>query len=90
MDASFTPALRAADSHRPSREEAEAAVRLLLRWLGRLDPTGAAHLVVHKNLGSDSLARWMTEQGWAVVRRSSHDGYRLLDVTHPNGSRGVS
>src|SRR6476469_7355652 len=34
MDASFTPALRAADSHRPSREEADAAVRLLLRWVG--------------------------------------------------------
>ena len=34
MDASFTPALRAADSHRPSREAAEAAVRLLLRWVG--------------------------------------------------------
>ena len=48
-------------------------------WAGWTRPA-QRHLVVHKNLGSDSLARWMTEQGWAVVRRSSHDGYRLLDV----------
>ena len=30
---------------------------------------------------SDSLARWLVEQGWTTVRRASHDGYRLLDVT---------
>ena len=46
-------------------------------------PDGAAHLVVHKHLGSDSLARWLTEQGFAVVRRTSHQGYRLLDVRPP-------
>jgi 16S rRNA (guanine1207-N2)-methyltransferase len=54
---------------------------LLVRWLGRLEPGRKAHLVVHKHLGSDSLARWLGEQGWAVVRRASHDGYRLLDIT---------
>ena len=56
---------------------------LLLRWLARLSPGAFAHLVVHKHLGSDSLARWLTEQGWDVRRRASHDGYRLLDVTRP-------
>jgi 16S rRNA (guanine1207-N2)-methyltransferase len=54
---------------------------LLLRWLGRLDAGAAGHLVVHKHLGSDSLARWLGEQGWTATRRASHDGYRLLDVT---------
>ena len=54
---------------------------LLERWLSRLTPGATAHLVVHRHLGSDSLARWMGDQGWAVVRRASHDGYRLLDVT---------
>ena len=54
---------------------------LLLRWLGRLDAGAAGHLVVHKHLGSDSLARWLVEQGWTTARRASHDGYRLLDVT---------
>ena len=54
---------------------------LLLHWLGRLEVGAVAHLVVHKHLGSDSLARWLGEQGWTVVRRASHDGYRLLDVT---------
>ena len=54
---------------------------LLERWLGRLAPGATAHLVVHRHLGSDSLARWMADQGWTVVRRASHDGDRLLDVT---------
>jgi 16S rRNA (guanine1207-N2)-methyltransferase len=74
-------------SNPPIRIGKVALHDLLLRWLGRLDPIGGAHLVVHKNLGSDSLARWMTEQGWAVVRRSSHDGYRLLDVTRAASTR---
>ncbi len=75
-------------SNPPIRIGKVALHDLLLRWLGRLDATGAAHLVVHKNLGSDSLARWMNEQGWATVRRSSHDGYRLLDVTRSPTSDG--
>jgi 16S rRNA (guanine1207-N2)-methyltransferase len=75
-------------SNPPIRIGKVALHDLLLSWLGRLDATGAAHLVVHKNLGSDSLARWMNEQGWATVRRSSHDGYRLLDVTRSPTSDG--
>lgn len=57
---------------------------LLSGWLGRLAPNGTAHLVVARNLGADSLHRWMEEQGNAVVRRSSRRGYRLLDVA-PGG-----
>jgi 16S rRNA G1207 methylase RsmC len=53
---------------------------LLLRWLPRLEPSGAAYLVVQRNLGSDSLARWLAEQGFAVTRLKSKKGYRLLEV----------
>ncbi|NLV55044.1 MAG: MFS transporter, partial [Acidimicrobiales bacterium] len=44
----------------------------------------SAHLVVARNLGADSLARWLGERGWTVDRRASKRGYRLLDVT-PTG-----
>lgn len=54
---------------------------LLATWLGRLAPGGEAALVVHKHLGSDSLARWLGEQGWTAERRASRAGYRILAVT---------
>jgi 16S rRNA (guanine1207-N2)-methyltransferase len=72
-------------SNPPIRIGKAALHDLLLRWLARLTPEGAAHLVVHKHLGSDSLARWLGEQGFGVVRRASHQGYRLLDVRPPAG-----
>ena len=53
---------------------------LLLRWFGRLADGGVAYLVVQKHLGSDSLARWLSEQGFAVRRLGSRMGYRLLEV----------
>ena len=44
--------------------------------------TGAsAHLVVQKHLGADSLAAWLTDNGFDVQRRRSRQSYRLLDVT---------
>ncbi len=60
---------------------------LLLRWLGRLAPDGAAHLVVQKHLGSDSLQRWLVEQGFPTTRVLSHRGYRVLSVSPPGGPR---
>jgi 16S rRNA (guanine1207-N2)-methyltransferase len=58
---------------------------LLLRWLGRLadGPGAAAYLVVQKHLGSDSLARWLGGEGYAVTRLGSRAGYRLLRVARP-------
>jgi 16S rRNA (guanine1207-N2)-methyltransferase len=53
---------------------------LLTGWLDRLLPGAAAHLVVHRHLGSDSLARWLAGEGYAVERVASHDGYRILRV----------
>ncbi len=54
---------------------------LLEKWLTRLTPQGSALLVVHKNLGSDSLATWCRTQGWDTRRLVSRQGYRLLRVT---------
>jgi len=53
---------------------------LLTRWLERLTPQGVAVLVVNKNLGSDSLAKWLGDLGWNVKRISSRQGYRVLLV----------
>ncbi len=53
---------------------------LLLRWLVRLNPSGAAYLVVQHNLGSDSLAAWLATQGYVVQRLKSKKGYRILAV----------
>ncbi len=53
---------------------------LLTGWLDRLAATGAAHLVVHRHLGSDSLARWLQTEGYGVERLASHDGFRILRV----------
>ncbi len=57
---------------------------LLLRWLARLNPSGAAYLVVQRNLGSDSLATWLATQGFQVARLKSKKGYRILAVGRRN------
>jgi 16S rRNA (guanine1207-N2)-methyltransferase len=54
---------------------------VLLGWLPRLDAGAHAYLVVHRHLGSDSLAAWLSEQGYTVRRIGSRKGYRVLDVT---------
>jgi 16S rRNA (guanine1207-N2)-methyltransferase len=56
---------------------------LLTGWIDRLLPDALAHLVVHRHLGSDSLARWLTARGYAADRLASHDGYRILRVRPP-------
>ncbi|GAA3450050.1 class I SAM-dependent methyltransferase [Dactylosporangium matsuzakiense] len=62
---------------------------LLLRWLPRLAPDGVAWLVVGKNLGGDSLQRWLVEQGYAAERHASRKGFRVLKVQKPL-SRGTA
>lgn len=53
---------------------------LLRTWLRRLETSGHAYLVVQKNLGADSLQRWLRENGFPASRASSKAGYRVLDV----------
>jgi 16S rRNA (guanine1207-N2)-methyltransferase len=73
-------------SNPPIRIGKTALHALLTRWLSRLLPDAHAYLVVHKHLGSDSLQRWLGDQGWAAHRLSSRAGYRILDVADADSS----
>ena len=68
-------------SNPPIRIGKDELHRLLREWLARLTPQGCADLVVHKNLGSDSLAKWLAAEGYVVQRHASKQGYRILHVT---------
>jgi 16S rRNA G1207 methylase RsmC len=69
-------------SNPPIKVGKTALHELMVTWLARLSPEGIAVFVVHKNLGSDSLASWLTAQGWKVQRVASRQGYRVLAVKH--------
>ncbi|WP_062465535.1 class I SAM-dependent methyltransferase [Demequina maris] len=69
-------------SNPPIRIGKEALHSLLTAWLPRLAPGGEAYLVVQKNLGADSLARWISEQGWGAVEKvGSSKGFRVLRIS---------
>jgi 16S rRNA G1207 methylase RsmC len=53
---------------------------LLATWMARLARGGVAHLVVGKNLGADTLQRWLTDSGWPTERVASSRGFRVLQV----------
>jgi len=56
---------------------------LLERWIPRLDDRGDAWLVVQRNLGSDSLQRWIAatfEDGYSVTRAATGRGFRVLRI----------
>jgi 16S rRNA (guanine1207-N2)-methyltransferase len=43
-----------------------------------------AHLVVQRNLGSDSLQKWVqTDLGMPCTRFTSSKGFRVLEVRQP-------
>lgn len=67
-------------SNPPVRVGKQPLHQLLRRWLPRLKSGAAAYLVVQRNLGADSLARWLGEEGFGVVRLKSKKGYRILEV----------
>ena len=68
-------------SNPPIRIGKQELHTLLLTWLSRLLPTGEAWLVINRNLGSDSLAVWLTKQGYSTERLTSKRGFRVLRVT---------
>jgi 16S rRNA G1207 methylase RsmC len=70
-------------SNPPIKVGKKALHGMLTTWIPRLTERGRAVLVVHKNLGSDSLASWLQSSGWTVERLTSRQGYRLLDVRRP-------
>ena len=73
-------------SNPPIRVGKQALHDLLETWLSRLAPGGRAYLVVQKNLGSDSLQRWLNDRGWPAGRIASRAGYRVLAVDPKDAS----
>jgi len=59
---------------------------LLMHWLPRLAPGGTSWLVVQKNLGSDSLQRWLAAElpaEFQVSRDSTSKAFRVLRIRRP-------
>ena len=68
-------------SNPPIRIGKSALHELLLTWLPRLVPDGQARLVVSKNLGADTLQRWLVAQGHPCERVATDKGFRVLVVS---------
>ena len=66
-------------SNPPIRIGKQALHLLMLSWLPRLAPGGRAVMVVGKNLGGDSLATWLGEQGYPTAKLASAKGFRVLE-----------
>lgn len=61
---------------------------MLHRWLPRLEQGSDAWLVVQRNLGSDSLHRWLQAtfpDEFAFVRAATNKGYRVLRARRRTG-----
>jgi 16S rRNA (guanine1207-N2)-methyltransferase len=70
-------------SNPPIRIGKKELHELLLKWLPRLAVGAEAYLVVQKNLGSDSLQKWLTEElagSYEVSRYTSIKTYRVIKV----------
>jgi 16S rRNA (guanine1207-N2)-methyltransferase len=67
-------------SNPPVRLGKEALHDVLRTWLNRLAAASTAFLVVQRHLGSDSLVRWLEQDGHEVTRLRSRWGYRVLEV----------
>ena len=68
-------------SNPPIRIGKQALHEMLEYWLPRLSPGSDAWLVVQKNLGADSLHRWLQERladDFDVSREAISKGYRIL------------
>ncbi|MFK4730061.1 methyltransferase [Agromyces mediolanus] len=78
---------RAIWSNPPIRIGKQALHELLETWLPRLEAERSAWLVVQKNLGADSLQRWLGETlaaGTTIERRATDKGFRLIEVRSPS------
>lgn len=76
-------AFRTIWSNPPIRVGKAVLHELLQTWLPRLSPRSDAYLVVQRNLGSDSLHRWLDatlDTGFSVHRHATSKGFRVLQV----------
>ena len=72
-------------SNPPIRVGKNELHNLLLAWLPRLEFGSDAWLVVQRNLGSDSLQRWLQGElphEYAITRAATSKGFRVLHVKH--------
>lgn len=63
---------------------------LLERWIPRLDERADAWLVVQRNLGSDSLQRWLAatfDRGYSVHRAATGRGFRVIKMRRHGSPR---
>jgi 16S rRNA (guanine1207-N2)-methyltransferase len=70
-------------SNPPIRVGKDELHHMLETWLPRLQPASDAWLVVQRNLGSDSLHRWLEgalPPEFSVGRAATNKGYRVLRV----------
>ncbi len=67
-------------SNPPIRVGKSVLHELMHQWLGRLAPDGSAFLVVQRNLGSDSLLKWLNTEGYLTTRLASVKGFRVLEA----------
>lgn len=76
-------AFRSIRSNPPIRVGKNVLHGLLERWIPRLDERSDAWLVVQRNLGSDSLQRWLAanfDEGYSVYRAATARGFRVIKV----------
>lgn len=76
-------AFRTIRSNPPIRVGKNELHGMLQRWIPRLSERSDAWLVVQRNLGADSLQRWLTatfEEGYGVTRAATGRGFRVLRV----------
>ena len=70
-------------SNPPIRVGKQELHSMLLAWLPRLAKDADAWLVVQRNLGSDSLQRWLEgalPPEFSIIRAAMNKGYRVLRV----------
>lgn len=70
-------------SNPPIRVGKEALHEILTHWLNRLNKSSVARLVVQKNLGSDSLQKWLAAElpsDFETTRADSAKSFRVLKV----------
>lgn len=76
-------AFRTIRSNPPIRVGKNELHGMLERWIPRLDERSDAWLVVARNLGSDSLQRWLSAtfpDGYSVHRAATGRGFRVIKV----------
>jgi 16S rRNA G1207 methylase RsmC len=72
-------------SNPPIRIGKDALHKLLLSWLPRLKNDAEAYLVVQKNLGADSLHRWLEAElpkNFSTIRVETSKSFRVLRIAH--------